>query len=400
MYLYRKAGLAVTLMVIFAAGGFSAQAQMRLLPPERTTPRAVAVVETDARHAQRMIPITLFYEHRYYDAGLYRAAPVPLALVPQTVYEVQQAGKPVGLFTVLNPVHVEGQWMARGKYQAASENSAHRKHDEPVARADSPNDPKRPVLYRREGSEGDDQLTATHEAGGSGADVLPQSADAVEDPERPLLRRGRGREKPAVESKISEVEDSYLWEGARREVAISDAGKALPLPDLFFHCSQEERESVHRQAQKLALAELQQVAASRAIPMESLRAPAEEDLRVFNLEHGELEPGQLENGEYATVVYSARFAPANALSEQPSPGWVATVIARYDGRVMTVVYAAVSDPRELELYPELRPVDLVDAEGQGRYLLLLRERLAGGIRWRLGRITPYEMQTVFVTAER
>jgi len=48
----------------------------------------------------------------------------------------------------------------------------------------------------------------------------------------------------------------------------------------------------------------------------------------------------------------------------------------------------------------VRPVDLVDAEGQGHYLLLLRETGAGGIRWRLGRLTGYELQTVFATAER
>lgn len=399
--------MAVAFLV--AGAVFSAQAQIRLPPPERTTPRAVAVVETDARGAQRIIPITFFYEHRYYDAGLYRAAPVPLALEPQTVYEVQQAGKPVGLFTVLNPVQMEGQWVGGGKFQAASGSSPRRKRDEPAARADSPNDPKRPVLHRREGSEGDDELAdADVGHGGELRATQPAGAadnSAAEDPERPLLRRGPGREKPAVGAETREAKNLSPWEAVRREVAISDAGKALPPPELLFHCSQEERETIRQRAQQLAVAELKQVAAARGIPVEKLGPPGEEDFRALNLKHNDLEHSQLEDSEYATVVYSARFTPASALRGQASPGWVVTVIARYEGsnyggQALTRLYAAISDPRELELYPEVRPVDLVDAEGQGRYLLLLREQSAGGVRWRLGRITPYELQTVFATAER
>jgi hypothetical protein len=389
-YLYRKAGWAVTLLGVVAGIAFSAQAQMRLSPPERTTPRALAVVETDARGAQRILPIALFYEHRYYDAGLYRASPVPLALVPQTVYEVQQAGKPVGLFTVLHPVHMEGQWVARGKYEAATERSPRKTHDEPIAA-----DPKRPVLHRREGSEGDDELAASGEGGELGATQQAASGanGAAEDPERPHLRYGRGQ--PALDAKTSEAGDQFSGVAVPREVAISDAGKALPPADLLFHCSPEERETLHRQAQQLARAELKQVATARGIPVDSLGPPSEEDFRAY----------RLEDGDYATVVYSARFATAKALSAQYSTGWVVAVVARYDGahddgRAMTLLYAAISDPRELEHYPEVRPVDLVDAEGQGHYLLLLRETGAGGIRWRLGRLTGYELQTVFATAER
>jgi hypothetical protein len=60
----------------------------------------------------------------------------------------------------------------------------------------------------------------------------------------------------------------------------------------------------------------------------------------------------------------------------------------------------VSDPKELDLYPEVRLVDAVDPEGYGHYGMLLREQKREGVSWLLGRATGYELQTVFETAAR
>jgi hypothetical protein len=80
--------------------------------------------------------------------------------------------------------------------------------------------------------------------------------------------------------------------------------------------------------------------------------------------------------------------------------WVVLIVARQDGEKLTKLYSAVSDPRELELYPEMRLVDAVDPDGNGRYALLIREQKRDGVSWLLGRVTGYELQTVFETATR
>ncbi len=344
---------------------------------EHATPRAVAVLETDAHGVQRLIPIALFYERHFYDAALYRATPVPVALAPQTLYEVQQAGKPVGLFTVQSAMQQDGQWAARGRYEAAAD-SVPRKR---IGQASE--DPSRPVLHRRPGSDGDDDQAEMKES--RSLPVGGNSADITKEAERPRLRRAN----PAEENGRSNGDTFHAGEVVTRQVAVSDSGNKRAPTELLFHCSAVQEETMRLQARQLALAELKQVAAARGIQEEKLGPPAEEDFHAY----------QLERNEYTTVVYSARFAPAQGTTQQQR-GWVVTVIVRAEGVEFTRIFAAVSDPRELDLYPEIHPVDLVDAEGLGHYLLLLRETAESGIGWRLGRITGFEMQTVFATAER
>jgi hypothetical protein len=112
-------------------------------------------------------------------------------------------------------------------------------------------------------------------------------------------------------------------------------------------------------------------------------------------------PLDLEYNNYATVVYSARYTPPAAeTGATKSKSWVVTVIGREDEGKLVKLYSAVSDPRELGLYPEVRLVDTVDPDGYGRFALLFREKKRDGVSWLLGRVNGYGLQTVFETAER
>ena len=116
MYLYRKWRQAVTLVAMVAALSPVAGAQWRRAPQqERKTPRAVAVLETYQGGERRLIPVSFFYERHYYDASLYRAAPVPFTLSTETVYEVEQFGKPLGTFTVLSAMRERHRRQARAR---------------------------------------------------------------------------------------------------------------------------------------------------------------------------------------------------------------------------------------------------------------------------------------------
>jgi len=91
------------------------------------------------------------------------------------------------------------------------------------------------------------------------------------------------------------------------------------------------------------------------------------------------------------------MAPAGAQARS----WVVTVLAREEEDFKLVkLYSAVSDPRELGLYPEVRLVDAVDPEGYGHFGLLFREKKRDGVSWLLGRLTGYELQTIFETPAR
>src|ERR1700692_3527361 len=116
-YLNRKSRWPVTLWLALMLAP-SLAAQWRAPRPERTTPRAIAVLESYDDGARRLIPVTFFYERRYYDANLYRATPAPFTLPREPVYEVLHLGKPLGTFTVRNASQSAAlAWIGNGLFR-------------------------------------------------------------------------------------------------------------------------------------------------------------------------------------------------------------------------------------------------------------------------------------------
>jgi len=497
MYLYRKLMQAVTLATALVVILFPVQAQYRAPQPERKTPRAIAVLETFKNGSARLVPVTFFYGGHYYDATFYHATPVPFTLYSQTVYEVQRFGKPLGTFTVQSASRRAAEWFGNGRFKAAPDEAtlARRKAQRPVVI----DDPSRPVLHRRAGSEGDrpaahpaaastapeededpdrpklhrregsgggaaetagtqqapvpgtapgtaqtpggstpdasgqdpdrpklqrrDGSTAGKNAAGSPAAASPAAAVAPEpaeltpseDPDHPILRRG----KPLSEQSAADLPDWKKEEPVLRQVAVSDAGPS-EVPTLIYVSPEQERQQLEELARELARAELRRLAAQRGLRLpeapaaksaaQTRKAAAKAVAPPLAFEDEQFVPYDLDYNNYATVVFSARYAPEATGAAGPdagSPGagargksWVVTVVARQDEDKLVKLYSAVSDPRELDLYPEVRLVDAVDPDGYGRYVLLFREQKRDGASWLLGRVTGYELQTLFETAER
>lgn len=555
MYLYRKVRQIVTLAMAMVAISPGLAAQFRAPQPERKTPRAVGVLETFPNGSRRLVPVTFFYEKRYYDATFYHATPVPFTLISETVYEVQQFGKAVGTFTVLGAVQNASQnaaqnviqWFGSGRYKVAPdpallakkaaaspvvlEDSSrpvlHRRAgsegDNPAphpvataAKSEDEDDPARPKLHRREGSGGDSSAAAQTQTSGqtseqsqaqgqgagqdpdrpklhrgedsgegksapasAGSPASPASPAAMgststmaakplagaeltpsDDPEHPILRRGKplreqsGRDLPEFSAEGKAGGGPGVARGARgeeavtRQVAVSDAGPS-ETQALIYLCHEQERQQLEASARELAQAELRRLAAQRGLVLTAAAklAPAKAGIAKnvakknaaaaptgtnhtaipeLKLEEEQFVPYDLDYNNYATVVFSARYAPEASSAAAASGGasgtasgvgsdatsaavkaasamgrsWVVTVIAREDDGKLVKLYSAVSDPRELDLYPEVRLVDAVDPDGYGRYGLLLREQKREGVSWLLGRTTGYELQTVFETAVR
>jgi hypothetical protein len=429
-YLYRKGRHGVTLVCALAAGlallSSGISAQWRAPQPERTTARAIGVLESYPNGTRRLIPIALVYQRRYYDANFYRAAPVPLALDSETVYEVEHFGKPLGTFTVQSATRgASDAWIGNGffrKVPDAATLAKKKKAAHPVV----VQDPSRPVLHRREGSEGDHPVAATvapspddndpdrprlrrqepsaedkpAESSGSQAEQAAATASPAEAPEaeadHPILRRGRpqaeqgGRDLPAQGGPAGTNNPEPVW-----QVAVSDAGHSEP-QELLFSLTEPQRVQMEASARALAQAELLRLA-----PKRSLNLPKATEASALALEDEQFVPYDLDYSDYATIIFSARYrSQGSGAGRGRQQSWMVTVIARQDGEKLVALYSAVSDPRALDLYPEVRLVDAVDPEGYGRYALLFREQKRDGVSWLLGRVNGYELQTLFETAAR
>jgi hypothetical protein len=438
------------------------------------------VLETFKNGSHRLLPVTFFYGEHYYDATFYHATPVPLALYSETVYEVQQYGQPLGTFTVQSASQYAAAWFGNGRFKAAPDEAtlASRRAPRPVV----VEDPSRPVLHRRAGSEGDRPVAhpaaaagapeadedpdrpklhrregsdgSTTEASAPGTAPTPGTAQTSgnpvpdasgqdpdrpklhrrdgsaegknaaapavaaaqagltpsEDPDRPILRRG----KPAQEQSGADLPDFKKEEPVLRQVAVSDAGPS-DTQAVIYICPQQERQQMEESARELARAELRRLGSDRGLrlPDASVAPPAPATKGAVKarktavakaappplaFEDEQFVPYDLDYNNYATVVFSARYAPAAAGANPRS--WVVTVVARRDEDKLVKLYSAVSDPLALDLYPEVRLVDAVDPDGYGRYALLFRERKRDGSSWLLGRVTGYELETLFETPVR
>ena len=102
--IYRKLLCGATVLSLLSA----ATAQTGKPSKPGRSARAVALMEwkKDAKGAltPRLLPISLLWEGKYYDAGLYQASPRPLALEPGTVYEACAAASPPGCSRCVAPI--------------------------------------------------------------------------------------------------------------------------------------------------------------------------------------------------------------------------------------------------------------------------------------------------------
>lgn len=199
--------------------------------PERVT-RAVGVYEWTGElpkpTAARFVPVSLFIEGRFEDAGLYLARPIPFALQPGDVYALEHAGEPQGVLDlelahrmVMGKALAEessaGAWFGFGKFTPETAPKAPPLHPSAhlskIEVSGGPNTPAgnkpakdeedsgEPHLGRRDNSTAsasDDSSkspsTGADPTGGSSKGSTPSNSQtntptAEDDSDRPTLRR-------------------------------------------------------------------------------------------------------------------------------------------------------------------------------------------------------------------
>src|SRR5258708_15459816 len=106
--------------VALLAGAFVAQfaaAQFAKKRKPDTGPRAVGLLKIDGKGHAQLIPVTIRINGKFYDAGAYKADPVPMALQPQTVYEGLKSGVSQRLFTTAGAAREPEGWFADAKWR-------------------------------------------------------------------------------------------------------------------------------------------------------------------------------------------------------------------------------------------------------------------------------------------
>jgi hypothetical protein len=159
---------------------------------KRRGPRAIAVLEFLPGGQMRLVPIALLLDGKYYDASLYAANPVPMAVEPDTVYEAESFGEPTGIFTIDSPKQVNGNWVADGSWQPhlamdekaaaqAAKEAANNKKNPSKAVTTGDADSGRPVLKR-----------APDSAADAGSGTQPAQSTTSNDSDHPVLKRPSG----------------------------------------------------------------------------------------------------------------------------------------------------------------------------------------------------------------
>jgi len=118
-------------------------------PASNKGPRALGLVQLAPKGKARFIPIAIMIDGKFYDAGSYKAAPVPMALDFGIVYEGFRSGVSQGVFTITQPGQLNHVWIAEGTWLPAGaiDPNKHKKYSAPVIADDDKDGP--PVLHRR-----------------------------------------------------------------------------------------------------------------------------------------------------------------------------------------------------------------------------------------------------------
>jgi hypothetical protein len=207
--------------------------------------RSIAVLEWTGEAGKpktsRLVPVAVLDGGSLQDGGIYMARPQPLALAGEVEYELQQNGKPLGLYDIKNSGQEQGSWVGYGAWkpmpkarphpseklkiedQESDQPVLHRKHhpgDTPSSEAGkdsgsgsgssgpaSASDPDRPTLHKKPASDSTEDTSSSASSdpdrptlhkkapADSAASDPESSSQASDDPDRPKLKKPR--KKPA-----------------------------------------------------------------------------------------------------------------------------------------------------------------------------------------------------------
>jgi hypothetical protein len=371
-------------------------------------PRALGLIELAADGKGRLVPIAIMINGRFYDASVYKADPVPMALEQGTVYEAVKSGVSQGLFTVAGALQSENRgWIGAGKWETNAQIEAvkarAKAHREKLAQKAPPPETEiggPPKLRRGPGSASPppSQPPAPASAGpppgspdgSSDTKAKPQqrpSAPAeIDDPNRPVLRRRSAAENIQQQTKAGG--ESEPLKGPLQFIpAISDADGPDARPYSYQMKPEEERDFL-KKMQAMAADEVRSRASagldakpSRAKTRPALPQFSNVEMHVFDLAN---------NNEPVLVLTASAKLPASDVN------YMVAVVARQDIYAdLHKAFAAITDNQHLDVTPRYEFIDAVDANGDGVAELLFRLSSDSGVSYSVYRVIGDSLWPVF-----
>jgi len=424
--------------------------------------RSIAVLEWTGDlsnpKAIRLVPVSVLDGGALQDGGIYLARPEPLAVAPEVEYQLEEDGKPTGLFDIKNAGQQFGSWVGLGSWKplpsaprkptakelaktrlddddAQSDTPVlHRKHhvdDAPSGSSGSassgsgsdsgaqtaPSDPDRPVLHKKTDSDSQNNSAGNANPGSGGTSSSPSS-----DPDRPTLHKSKKTEaaaEPAVESVRGDTDpdrprlkrgrsSSDAIEVAptlvgfppdlQQAVAVSDAKTHPAHPWDYSWASPDDEAKMKAQIEDLARTAL------GMNPPPAAPAPKRASTTKKSTKPAPppAPPATLE-GEEFRVFELAYGSGATLVMSAHTDGPAAkqkfvTLIAQPDlyGNLL-VLKKNVTDGAHLDDKPRMRLVDAVDAMADNRGELLFELRGSTQRQFALYRVLRGQAEQLFVT---
>jgi hypothetical protein len=397
----RTALAAVSLMIALPLG---AQYPGQVTRTSKDAPelRSIAVLEWTGEagnpKASRLVPVAVLDDGQLQDGGIYLARPEPLALAGEVEYELEQNGKPVGLFEIKNAGQEQGSWVGYGAWKPLARPKPKPSLDEGSRRIED-EESDQPILHRKHHADEspapgkDDGSTSGNSSRSSGTSAPAPAGD----PDRPTLKRGKssGNGLDVLPTVMGLPVDM------QQAVAVSDV-KSRPEHTWNYSWANEDDEARMKSAlEGIARDALglnppppppgpaPKKTASRknakSAPLVDPPPPPpliDEQFRVFELAYG----------SGATLVLTAHTdAP---LAQQK----FVTLIAQPDlyGNVL-VLLKYVADSSRLDETPRMRLVDAVDALADNRGELLFELRGATQRQFALYRVLRGQAEKLFAS---
>jgi hypothetical protein len=414
--LYRIAALGVTVLAssaLMAQGNIEpgTVAQYGRRAQVSKGPRAVGLIQLFPNGKAHLIPVAITVDGKFFDAGSYKGAPVPMALDFGVVYEGFRTGVSQGLFTITQPGQAGHAWMAEGTWLPAGTKAPQKgmKYETPKIE-----DKDAPPRLQRGGSKPAETPPAEKPAA-SPAPPPPapapkpqeakvqEDAPPFEDPNRPILRRGKPD--PAAHHELVKNFDEEAVTGKSKDLlanvqiipAISDAAGPDPRP-FNFDLRGNEEAGYRTKMLVLASAELAKAnaappeistAKSRKVASARKSAPATFDdvhLRIFDLTN---------SNDPVLILFAKTHHPATA-DAAATDGEEITLVARInlDGDTRRLFFAH-TDSRHLEMSPRMELIDAIDADGDGRGELLFRRTTDAGSSYAIYRVTADQLWPLY-----
>ena len=450
--LYRTAGRVVILAALALILGQILPAQLTRRSTANKGPRALGLVELAANGKAHLVPITILYDGKFYDASAYKASPVPMALESETVYEAVRTGVSQGLFTVTGALQARNTWIGEGTWQSASAIAATAaKKNMPPSKLPA-EDLDAPPVLRRSGSEktkppetappatpgqtgpaqtGPPQTApqasppATSSSPPPAAAPAPAASSAPpageenndQDKDRPVLKRGKPSRKsqerpgalagtPAKAGSRASAAASAKSGGVQIIPAISDADGPEPRP-YAYPLKPEEEQQFRKKMLALATDEIrarakqlesQSVGSSLPTPGSSRQGKPAPVLKLPQpiFEDVQLRVFDLSNSNEPVLVLVTKARMPQRPGTSTDLQYYVTLVARQDlyGELHKA-FSNVTDTQHLDVLPRLELIDAVDADGDGRGELLFRQISDAGSAFSVYRVIGDQLWPLF-----